>query len=145
MDGIDTVGYAKETFSFGTLSFRTNYNYLLRYLYNRLPGEAFVSGLEKEGPRWKWNNTLGYSIGIHSVSIMSRSSGQIYKDVESYGMLGSYTRYELNYGFDIGDFASVNIGGDNIFNQMFPSDDSDVITHGGGVTPTYYAKVDFRL
>ncbi|RYZ79254.1 MAG: TonB-dependent receptor [Proteobacteria bacterium] len=145
MDGIDTVGYAKQTFSFGTLSFRTNYNYLLRYLYNNLPGEAFESGLEKSGPRWKWNNTLGYSAGIHSVSIMSRSSGKIYKGVESYGMLGSYTRYELNYGVDIGDFASINVGGDNIFNQMSPPDDSDVITHGGGVTPTYYTKIDFRI
>jgi iron complex outermembrane receptor protein len=143
--GLDVRAYASEKFDFGTLSFRTDYAYVLNYESQELPGGPFQKQLEIYGPRWKWNNSFGYGIGIHDVTLSSRTRSRIFKDVQSYGYKGAYTRWDLNYGLDISNNAKINIGGDNIFRQLPNKDDSDSVFRGGGAETSYYAKVDFRI
>ncbi|WP_176736909.1 TonB-dependent receptor plug domain-containing protein [Oligoflexus tunisiensis] len=143
--GLDVRAYASEKFGFGTLSFRTDYAYVLNYETQELPGGPFQKQLEIYGPRWKWNNSFGYAYDIHDVTVTSRTQSRIFKAVQSYGYIGAYTSWELNYGLEVSENAKINVGGDNIFRQLPNQDDSDSVFRGSGADTTYYAKVDFRI
>ena len=143
--GIDTKAYAKEDFSFGTLSYRTDYAYVLNYQSQELPGGPFQKQLDIAGPRWKWNNTIGYGIGIHEVALSNQSQARVFKGVQSYGYIGSYNFWNLNYAVDVTKNVTINVGGENIFNNGINQDNSDNVFRGGGVGMSYYGKVDFRM
>ncbi|MBC7659015.1 MAG: TonB-dependent receptor [Chitinophagaceae bacterium] len=144
--GLETSVYAKQPFSFGTLSYRTNYSYVLTYLKQALPQGDFSNKLEQYGPRWLWNNTFGYGIGIHEIALINRASGQREKtNLVSYGKVGAYNQWDLNYAVDITKAATLNVGGENIFNQQPSIDPSALLTRGGGSDMIYYMKADFRI
>lgn len=143
--GLGTKAYAKEDFSFGTLSFHTDYAYVLNYESQELPGGPFQKQLDRAGPRWRWNNTFGYGIGIHEIALTSRSSARVFKGVQSYGYIGSYSAWDLNYAVDVSKNVTLNLGGENIFNQGVNQDNSDRVFRGGGVGMNYYGKIDFRM
>ncbi len=145
--GLESSLYAKQQFGFGTLAFRTNYSYVLSYKSQTLPGDPWEELLDVAGypTRWRWNNTFGYSYGINDVALTSRSIGKRDKGQDIYGHLGAYTQWDLNYGVDITKYATLNVGGENIFNQQPQHDESDRVFRGGGVDPTYYVKADFRM
>ncbi|RYZ57241.1 MAG: TonB-dependent receptor [Proteobacteria bacterium] len=148
--GLDTSAYASQQFSFGTLSYKTNYSYLLKYESQDLPGGEFVQQLETAGaPRWRWNNTFGYAIGINDIALTSRSNGRYQKQNKARGYIGSFTSWDLNYGVEVTQAATINVGAENVFNQGYPLDESDSTFRGVGESlfqePTYYAKVDFRI
>jgi iron complex outermembrane receptor protein len=148
--GLDTSAYASQQFGFGTLSYKTNYSYLLSYESQDLPGGPFVQQLETGGaPRWRWNNTFGYALGINDVSLTSRTNGRYQKANKVRGYVGSFTSWDLNYGVEVSQAATVNVGAENVFNQQYPQDDSDATFRGVGGSffqePTYYARFDFRI
>lgn len=145
--GLEVSAYAKQGFSFGTLSYRTNYSYILNYERQEIPGGEYQKQLEIYGPRWKWNNTFGYGIGIHEISLASYSNGRIFKGVQSYGYLGAFTQWDLNYALQATRNVNLNIGAENIFAQTYPQDDSDRVFRGDnqGYSPTVYAKLDVSL
>ena len=147
--GLETEAYAKEAFSFGTLSYKTNYSYVLNYQTQDLPGGPFVKKLEEPGlPRYRWNNTLGYAFGVSEVSFLNRNSGRYAKGNKLKGFVGSYSAWDLNYAVDVSKNATINVGGLNVFNQPYPLDDSS-LTFGGSfdfyLEPNYYVKVDYTI
>ncbi|MBC7531313.1 MAG: TonB-dependent receptor [Oligoflexus sp.] len=143
--GIGTKAYAKEDFSFGTLSYRTDYAYVLNYEKQELPGGPFQKQLDIYGPRWRWNNTIGYGIGIHEVALSNQAQARTFKGVQSYGYIGAYNFWNLNYAVDVTKNVTINVGGENIFNNGINQDNSDNVFRGGGVGMSYYGKVDFRM
>jgi iron complex outermembrane receptor protein len=151
-EGLDTSVYWSDNFTFGNLSYRSVYSYYLKYEIQRLPGADYESELERSGqPRWRWNNRFGYGIGDHQFQLLARSNGRYHKGIESEGYVGSWTSWDFNWTWDVTSYASINAGGNNIFNEPYPYDNTSRVTKGVGgsfypnMGPTFHMGVDFTL
>jgi iron complex outermembrane receptor protein len=150
--GLTLGAYTAYTAGFGTLSYKADYSYYLTYTSQKLPGGKFEQYLEEGGtPRWRWTNTFGYSFGDNNVRLISNSNGRYQKSNKQLGYVGSFTSWDLNYGYTVSQNFDFELGGTNIFNQGFPHDDSDAIGRGVGnafypmIGPTFFTRLNFHI
>jgi iron complex outermembrane receptor protein len=150
--GLNFTGYTSYTAGFGTLSYKGDYSYYLTYTRQKLPGGKFEQYLEEGAtPRWRWTNTFGYSVGDNSLRLISNSNGRYQKSNKQLGYIGSFTSWDLNYGYTVSQNFDFELGGQNIFNQGFPQDDSDAIGRGVGgafypsIGPTFFTRLNFHI
>jgi iron complex outermembrane receptor protein len=150
--GLTLTGYTAYTAGFGTLSYKGDYSYYLTYTRQKLPGGKFEQYLEEGGtPRWRWTNTFGDSVGDNNLRLISNSNGRYQKSNKQLGYVGAFTSWDLNYGYTVSENFDFEVGGQNIFNQGFPHDDSDAIGRGVGgafypvIGPTFFTRLNFHI
>ena len=147
--GLNTKAYTTFNTNSGRFTLKTDYSYYLTYTRQKLPGGKFEQYLEEAGtPRWRWTNTFGYGIGNHDVTLTNSSNGRYQKANKTFGYIGSYNSWDLNYAYNVNENFDFEVGGLNIFNQGYPFDNSDVISRGVGgfyVLPSVYTRVNVHL
>ena len=150
--GLDTRLYFAQPTSFGRFGYNTTYTYVLSYENKRSPDADYIEEIGTNGaPRWRWNNQFSYGVGRHSVSTTNVAIAGYEKNNPEFGDVGMHNQWDLNYKYTHAWKGDIEIGGRNIFNQIYPYDDSAGLSQGIGGSlysiagPTVYARYTQRF